>query len=222
MNDAGPKLFQRVAHETMSGQVYEEIRRVIMGGLLEPGSVVSIRGLADQLGTSMMPVRDALRRLLSERILEMDGPRRFRLKALSKSEFKEILSLRESLEGALVEQAVAKISAADIEKLSELQDGMEHSVESMESFLKLNQEFHFIIYAAANRPVTLNLIESLWLQVGPMLNYYIVRNGGQIAVHHHRTLIDALQRRDAFDARAAILADLRDAAKVILDEADVW
>src|SRR5690554_7773312 len=115
------KAFRRISHETLNEQVYQEIRRVIMAGLLQPGSVVTIRGLAAELGTSTMPVRDALRRLLAERILVMDGQRRYRLRALSRAEFEEILSLRLTLEGDLTEEATASVRKQDIAKLSEIQ-----------------------------------------------------------------------------------------------------
>ncbi|MDX3928482.1 MAG: GntR family transcriptional regulator [Shinella sp.] len=206
----------------MSNQVYEEIRRVIMGGVLQPGSNVSIRALADQLGTSMMPVRDALKRLISERILEMDGPRRLRLRTLSQSEFKEILALRENLEASLVGRAASIVSQADIDRLAAIQDRIEQSIKNSENFLDLNYEFHFTLYGFANRPVTVILVEALWLQVGPFLNYYRLRNGGPIAVNHHRSLIEALRGRNSRDAKAAILADIRDAAKVIFDEVSTW
>lgn len=210
--------FRRVARETMNDRVYEEIRRVVMGGQLQPGSSVTIRGLAEQLGTSTMPVRDALRRLLVERILEVDGQRRFRLRSLTKAEFEEILALRLQLEGDLAELAALAISEADLETLREIQSRIEANLSRDENFLRSNQEFHFHLYACAQRPITIEIIESLWLQVGPLLNYYRQRHGGDVAIQHHRTIIQALQDRNPIGARSAVQADLRDAAAVILQE----
>ena len=137
------KAFRRISHETLNEQVYQEIRRVIMAGLLQPGSVVTIRGLAAQLGTSTMPVRDALRRLLAERILVMDGPRRYRLRVLSRGEFEEILCLRLSLEGELTELATLCAAQQDIETLNQIQRRFESSLKSGDNFLEANQDFHF-------------------------------------------------------------------------------
>src|SRR5699024_5640303 len=127
-----------IEHETLNDQVYQEIRRVIMAGLLQPGSGVTIRGLAAELGTSTMPVRDALRRLLAEHILGMDGQRRYRLRALSKAEFEEILSLRLTLEGELNEEATAAVGKRDIEKLAAIQERFEATLSSGENFLEAN------------------------------------------------------------------------------------
>ena len=210
--------FRRIEHETLNDQVYQEIRRVIMAGLLQPGSGVTIRGLAAELGTSTMPVRDALRRLLAERILVMDGQRRYRLRALSKAEFEEILSLRLTLEGELTEEATAAVGKRDIEKLAAIQERFEATLSSGENFLEANQDFHFALYALARRPITLSLVESLWMQVGPLLNYYRTQHGGELAIQHHHSVLAALKKRDAAGARAAVSADLRDAARVILHE----
>lgn len=210
--------FRRIAHETLNEQVYQEIRRVVMAGLLQPGSVVTIRGLAAQLGTSTMPVRDALRRLLAERILVMDGPRRYRLRVLSRAEFEEILSLRLGLEGDLTEAAALNAGRPDIAKLDDIQRRFEESLNSGGNFLEANQDFHFALYTLAERPITLSLVRSLWMQVGPLLNHYRTRQGGVLAVEHHRALLEALRKRDTAAARAAISADLHDAARVILDE----
>jgi DNA-binding GntR family transcriptional regulator len=212
------KAFRRISHETLNEQVYQEIRRVIMAGLLQPGSVVTIRGLAAQLGTSTMPVRDALRRLLAERILVMDGPRRYRLRVLSRGEFEEILCLRLSLEGELTELATLCAAQQDIETLNQIQRRFESSLKSGDNFLEANQDFHFALYALAQRPITLSLVRSLWMQVGPLLNHYRIQQGGELAVEHHRAVLAALKKRNAPAARAAIAADLNDAARVILDE----
>lgn len=218
MNNFSEIAFRRVEYKTLNDQVYEELRHVIMSGLLQPGSPVTIRGLAAQLGTSMMPVRDALRRLLADRILEMDGQRRYRLRLLSKAEFEEILALRLDLEGSLVERAAAHATEDDIKTIEDIQSRLEDRSERNENFLDLNQEFHFTLYAFAGKPMTLGLVESLWLQAGPLLNHYRLQNGGETAIRHHRSIIDALKRRDPAAARAAIQSDLRDAARVILWE----
>lgn len=210
--------FRRVARETMNDRVYEEIRRVVMGGQLQPGSSVTIRGLAEQLGTSTMPVRDALRRLHVERILEVDEQRRFRLRSLTRAEFEEILALRLQLEGDLAELAALAISDPDLETLRQIQARIEANLSRDGSFLRSNQEFHFHLYACAQRPITIGIVESLWLQVGPLLNYYRLRHGGDVAIQHHRTIIQALQDRNPIGARSAVQADLRDAAAIILEE----
>jgi DNA-binding GntR family transcriptional regulator len=212
--------FHKVNRDTLHDRVYLEIRRAIMSGKIQPGSVVTIRNLAAALDTSTMPVRDALRRLVAERVVQLDSNRSYRLQALTASEFDEILRIRLMLEGMLAERAAPAVTSDDIAHLERLQDQIELNAHNRTNFLELNQEFHFRFYAVANQPVTLNIVESLWLQAGPRLNNYLIRHGGRAALKHHRALLKALRKWDGKAARAAIEADLMDAGRVILDSLD--
>jgi DNA-binding GntR family transcriptional regulator len=216
--DAPALMFQKVNRETLHDRVYLEIRRVIMSGRIRPGAMVTIRSLATALGTSTMPVRDALRRLLAERVLEVDSNRSYRLRSLTLSEFEEILHLRLMLEGAVAERAAERIANADVGTLERLQKSMEQALSTGGDFLDSNREFHFRFYMASDQPMTMGIIESLWLQAGPLLNYYRLRHGADTAMVHHRALLAALKSRDAKAARAAIESELTDAGKVILRE----
>lgn len=207
---------RKVERNTLHDRVYEEIRRVIMSGALEPGATVSIRSLAEALGTSTMPVRDALRRLLAEQVLEMRNNRSYGLWAQTPTRFSEILRIRLLLEGTLAELAADRVDAAQLAHLRNLQRELEAKVETAVPFLKLNQEWHFYLYRIADQPITMGFIESLWLQAGPLLNHVYPDGTPDDAVRHHRDLLAALGRRDGKAARAAIEADLSDAGSVVL------
>ena len=81
---------------------------------------------------------------------------------------------------------------------------------------------HFAIYGAAYMPLLLQMIEALWLRIGPILNYDL-RAGSQrikerVAVSHHAALVNALQCRDGAAARIALQGDIESAAQFILLE----
>ncbi|HSY88570.1 MAG TPA: FCD domain-containing protein, partial [Verrucomicrobiae bacterium] len=82
-------------------------------------------------------------------------------------------------------------------------------------YLAKNQEFHFTLYQAAGMPVALQMIESLWLQAGPLLNLAIGEYGFEGAQDHHRELLDQLAKHNVKGARSAIEADITDAARII-------
>ena len=65
--DAEPPRLARITHATLYEKVYEELRNALMSGRFLPGEPLTIRGVAEALGTSIMPVREALRRLAAER-----------------------------------------------------------------------------------------------------------------------------------------------------------
>ena len=81
--------------------------------------------------------------------------------------------------------------------------------------LAKNQELHFTLYEAAGMPVAMQMIESLWLQAGPHLNLSIAEGGFTMGEDHHRELLEGLSRHDVKAARAAIEADISDAAIII-------
>jgi DNA-binding GntR family transcriptional regulator len=210
--------FQKIDRDTLYDRAYAEIRRVIMSGRIQPGALVTIRGLAAALGISTMPVRDALRRLVAERVLEISTNRGYRLRTLTPAQFEEILNIRLMLEGMIAERATQQINDEQLKELEALQAQMEAVDAAGEEFLEYNRQFHFRYYAIAEQPVALTIVESLWLQAGPLLNYYRLRDGATTALENHRSLLDALARRDGASARVAIERDLTEAGNVILSE----
>jgi DNA-binding GntR family transcriptional regulator len=85
--------------------------------------------------------------------------------------------------------------------------------------VRLNKELHFSIYDAAAMPMLTKIIETMWLRVGPILNYDLrigsERTLSKIAVKHHKNLIEALALRDPSLARQALCADIESAFKSI-------
>lgn len=215
--DGNPLGFVKIHREPLHERVYAEIRKVIMSGALEPGATVTIRSLAEAVGTSTMPVRDAVRRLVAERALEMRANRTIALPRLTAERYAEIIRIRVALEGMAAESAAEQISPAALARLRELDGEMRRCGAAGPGYLRINQAFHFTIYRAAEQPVLLGIIESLWLQIGPMLNH--VRNGGGYhpAMEHHRAMIEALQNGNGAKVRKAIAADLQGAAEMVIN-----
>jgi DNA-binding GntR family transcriptional regulator len=85
------------------------------------------------------------------------------------------------------------------------------------SFLAQNREFHFILYRGCKMPVLIAMIETLWLQIGPLLTFHQSNYAAQHSPVHtqHRRVLLALEEGNAAAVRAAIVADIGDAAQVI-------
>lgn len=202
---------------TLNDQVYNDLRRLIMSGQLRPGQSVSIRTLANIINVSPMPVRGALHRLVTEGALDVQPNRTFALPVLSPEAFREIADLRTSLEGMAAERAMASLGREDLATLEEINRRMFHADRAdWGGYLDLNRQFHFHIYAAAGMPRLLRFIESLWLQIGPLLNLVTNRDEMRSGFEAHEAAVRAIAAGDMHGLRAAVERDIQDAARVII------
>jgi DNA-binding GntR family transcriptional regulator len=206
----------KIERNTLHDTVYEHLKQAIMSGAIAPGSTMTIRNLASSFGISEMPVRQALRRLVAEHVLILRPNRTVVLPVITAERFVEITLIRQALEGLASEIAVPCLTNHDIARMAKLNLSMEAS-SAAGGFLPQNREFHFILYRGCKMPVLIAMIETLWLQIGPLLTFH----QSNYAVKHkpvhtqHRRILEGLEQRDAAAVRAAIVADIGDAAEVI-------
>jgi len=197
-----------VERETLNDRVYRELRTIIMSGGFAPGSEMKLRALAQSLHVSPMPVRDAIGRLVVERALKMLPNHRVIVPETTIDEFLEIRRVRILLEGEAAALACQHVSPDVIASLKRIHEKIKSlSGNKQRQFWALNQEFHFAVYEAAKSPLLLSMIESLWLQIGPVFNHIPINLTSEGARGHHR-IIAALSAGDAKAARAALTEDL--------------
>ena len=197
-----------VERETLNDRVYRELRTIIMSGGFAPGSEMKLRALAQSLHVSLMPVRDAIGRLVVERALKMLPNHRVIVPETTIDEFLEIRRVRILLEGEAAALACQHVSPDVIASLKRIHEKIKSlSGNKQRQFWALNQEFHFTVYEAAKSPLLLSMIESLWLQIGPVFNHIPINLTSEGARGHHR-IIAALSAGDAKAARAALTEDL--------------
>lgn len=205
-----------VGRETVQDRVYSELRRALIGGLFEPSQVLTIRGLADALVTSTMPVREALGRLITEKALEALPNRSVRVPPITLERIDDLLRARILIEGEAIALAAGRMGPKDITTI----EAMLHEWDEMRALkqkkdvdreVTLNQTFHFEIYRACGSAVLIPMIESLWLQSGPCIRVaiYAFSEAGEVdTAHYHRSIVAALAAKDADAARAALVADI--------------
>ena len=204
---------------TVQERVYQSLRLGLLRGEFLPGEQVSIRGLAEVLGTSPMPVRDAVARLIAERAFEQSGPRSLRVFPYLASDHENYIRIRMQLEGYAAERAASgPKNPALIEALRHHNESIGAALRAgdLDAALAGNQAFHFELYSAAGYPQLVDIISSLWLRTGP-----IVASARQDAVlfdklfntgvRIHSDAIEAVARRDGTAARWAINLDIRSA-----------
>ena len=216
---AGIDRITPVATANLNQQVYANLRNAIMAGKFRPGETLTLRGIAAQLGTSMMPARDAVLRLCVERALESSG-RGVRVPGLTLQRLEDVTRFRVYLEGEAAALAAERATPEDIQRIEQAGVRAEKARDAgrMQKFLAANQEFHFAIYDAAHNDLLQAMIETLWLQMGPHLALLLESSGGidegAVDLKAHGWLVAAIKRGDAKAARAAIAADLKDSTDI--------
>lgn len=200
-------------------QVYGELRERFMAGDYLPGQVLTLRGLAAELGVSLMPVRQAVRCLMVEGALEILQNRTMQVPRMTRDRLAELLSVRRSLEGMATEKACLEITGKQIKALEKVNAASRKAFESgdMRKTLGFNRLFHFSLYEVAPSPVLLPMIRSLWLQAGPFVHLALtLSRGANWDGQHHRDLLQALRDRAPEAARAAIERDINRTAEGLL------
>jgi DNA-binding GntR family transcriptional regulator len=200
-------------------QVYDRISKALLTGQMRPNDRLTIRGLADQLGVSSTPVRDAVKQLTQENVLEHRSPKDVRVPVMSEATYLEILSIRLSLEGLAAERAAEVATTPQIRDLRRLLERNERAIERRRwsDATEGNQEFHLALSTLAGMPVLQKILKGLWLQMGPLVAcYYDTEPPGLNA--YHADVVAALEARDGSAAHAAIAADIAQAKPAMLSQ----
>ena len=200
-----------IEKDSLHERAYLTLRRALILGRFRPGQRLLLKPLAEELGISVTPVREALQRLASEHGLVNDRSRTMIVPILSVSRFREIRDIRIELEGRAVEAATKLITPGDIGKLEEIQQSLlqRRQAGDVQGALANNQAFHFRLYQRADLPVLLSLIEGLWVRIGPLLTcLYEYSEPVALREHPHVAILAALGSKDAAAARLAIANDI--------------
>lgn len=205
------------ADEPIERQVYRNLRLALMSGLIEPGATLTGRSLAERLGVSVQPVRDALKRLEADGVLEGRPQSGFYLRDLSQTEYAEVTEIRQKLEGLAGRHAAANIPTDVVARLRELNKIMSN-MDEPRKYLATNFEIHFTIYRFAERPALLGIIQNLWIRVGPALHHVQHGFDSQDVMAIHKRILDGLELRDGQMVDQAICDDLETASRVIIPQ----
>jgi DNA-binding GntR family transcriptional regulator len=201
--------------------VLASLQRGLMSGLFLPGQVLSLRKLAASLGTSPMPVRESLSRLVAANELEELPNRTVRVPRLSATGLVELFEVRVLIEGMAARVACEKATDGLVVRLAAINDTLlaAHRRQDIAQVLIANREFHFAIYEAANSDILMPLIESLWLRCGPTMYFSLNSPKNLWDTSHHLALLKALKRRDGEKAQQAMTADIRKTGDYLVKEA---
>lgn len=199
-----------------SSQVYEQLKRALLYGRFPAGEVLSIRSLGQLFGTSTMPVRGAIARLIAEGALKTLPNRGVRVPVLSPAQLEDLYRARVALEGMAAELASQNVTTRELHELESYEAIMERALERnrLSDAVRANLEFHFLLYRASRSETLIALIEALYLRYAPSL-YTVIEtlpgggaNRSMLAHAQHSAILEALRKRDPAAARTALESDL--------------
>jgi len=203
---AGGDRGRRPAHEV----IYRQLRDQVLFGDLAPGEAVTIQGLTERLGAGMTPVREAIRRLISEGALEFQGNRRVSVPVLNADRISELILARQWLDPHLTLRATERACLADLDELAAIDADLDTAIDGddLRRYLALNYRFHTLIYRISDAPILADMADGLWLRFGPSLRVVCGRIGTSTLPDKHKDLLVAMHARDAEAAARAIREDV--------------
>lgn len=201
----------------LQDRVAAQLRRGLMIGAFVPGQTITLRMLAKSLGTSLMPVREAINQLVAANALELLPNRSVAVRTMTRTRFAELTRARHALEGIAGELAAVNATPALVRRLGSINRELKEAISRRDiaGCLENNQAFHFALYEASRSEVLLPLIEALWLQAGPFMYCSLGVANMPWDASAHVDILAALRERDAAAVRRAIERDIAGTARCL-------
>jgi DNA-binding GntR family transcriptional regulator len=209
MLDDSRQVYKSLVQDTLNEQIYRQIKEKLITGEFRPGDRLVLRKLSATLGTSPVPVRDALQKLESIGALRLE--RTFYVPDLTPSELAVIRDIRVALEGLSAERAAEHANPDALGPLSAHFNALAKAANNNDTshFLRANARFHLEIARLAEAPILFDMIEPLWLRMGPSVRMAKAQPGRlREAIPAHEQALHAIAAGDGAAARAAVVSDI--------------
>ncbi|MDR3599706.1 MAG: GntR family transcriptional regulator [Desulfosporosinus sp.] len=200
--------------------VFSILRNAILDKKLEPGQRLVERNIAEQLGVSRTPVREAIRKLELERLVTHIPRKGVVVSGFTRADIVEILVIRTSLEALICSITATKIKPRELERLESLakQISDEHGKGNFKKSNQLNDKFHEIIYRAAESPRLYNFLDTLREYITKFTQVAYSKPGRpEEAWEEHQEIIEALRSHDSSRADAAAKKHVENSNKAFLE-----
>jgi DNA-binding GntR family transcriptional regulator len=207
-----------------SQRIADHLRAQILGGEIGPGERIRQEEVAERLGASRLPVREALRVLSAEGLITVEPNKGARVPALDMDEVETLYQMRERLEPLALIESLPLLTADDLAAISEIQQRIEDHVDVRE-FLALDREFHLATYSRCGSEQLVGTVTQLWNATQHYRRAFMEVSGAGrrwIVNAEHNLLIDALQRRDGVDAERYLVGHIRRTRKELAAHPEVF
>jgi DNA-binding GntR family transcriptional regulator len=197
------------------------LRDQITSGNLPAGAPVRPETVADELGISTTPAREALQALRAEGFLDLAPRRGFTVAQLDGDDIRDMFLVQAMVAGELAARAAANVTPANVAALDAIHKDLVAAAErgDLTSLEELNHQFHRDINLAANSPRLANVIR-LVSRYAPRRFYATIAGWPETTVHDHTLVLDAIRRGDADTARREMSAHVHHAAEQLASHID--
>ncbi|MNB87172.1 HTH-type transcriptional regulator McbR [compost metagenome] len=209
---------EKAQRMSLTTQVEVALKGALISGSLRPGERLVTKEIADKLGTSITPVREALLRLVSAGALHAAPAQAFLVPEVTQVRYNEVNKIRRELEMLAVASACEKMTDSQLAEVRRLCEDFHDAMSNGEAdrALQTNRIFRFKLYQYAEMPTLSALIEQLWMRIGPCFSYYYDRDIDlPVSLYRYDELLSALEARDVERSRAAV-AEMVDKANNLL------
>lgn len=196
---------------TAPSRVVETLRDEILNGTLAPGARLRQEDIALRFSASRQPVRDALRQLEGDGLVNLVANSGAWVSKLSESECFEAYEVRERLEPLLISHSIPNLKPAQIQRLTELVAEIEKT-KDLEQFLRLDREFHLLSYAGAQPGMLREFVERIWNTTQHYRRAFAKLNGfstSEVTHLEHKLILDGIVRNDSQQAERALEGHIR-------------
>jgi len=205
----------RLVRRTAVELVVNELRSRILNGQLAPGTQLLQEALAEELGVSRIPLREAFRLLSAEGLVEQKSHRSVMVSLLSAGEVEELFDIRLRLEPWLLYEAARKIDDAGLAEAERIVSEMDQT--TPDNWGSLNWRLHEVLYRAADKPTALAMVKALHDKSERYFRFQVVNAPIRKQSHkEHMQLIAFCRGRKPKQASDALEAHIKGAAQQIL------
>lgn len=205
----------RLVRKTTVELVLDELRGRILSGQIAPGTPLRQEALAEELGVSRIPLREAMRILSSEGLVDLQPHRGAFVSQLSKDEVLEFFDIRMRLEPWLLHEAALRVSDSELDRAEAIVARMDTA--DAKEWGRLNWQLHELLYLPAGKPAALGIIRGIHEKSERYLRFQVVNAPIRQQAHEeHVQLIELCRHRQAAKAQEVLEKHILDAGEQIL------
>jgi DNA-binding GntR family transcriptional regulator len=215
-----PQPMAPIQRQTVASMTVAALRERILRGDFPDGDPLRQDALADELGVSRIPVREALRQLEAEGLVTFSPHRGAVVSTLSLEEIQELFELRADIESDLLGRAIPRMTTEQLERAIEVVDEFDDALAAEEAtrWGPLNWQFHAALYAPANRTLTMGVLQKLHQHSDRYFRMQVlIAHGGPTANKEHRTIVESVARKDIEESTALLRAHIIGAGRSLLE-----